>query len=88
MQPEPDKIDLSSLDTDVERGVARVLALRRFRRVVTTRGVTAALLVAAAAALLWLSAPRRPRAQVDALSWAVPGAQPEEILKLGGSYAQ
>ena len=91
MQPEPEKIDLQALDmADLDRGVARVAAraaeLRRMRRVVATRGATALVLVAAAALALWLS-PRRPPPQSDALSWMVPGAKPEDVLRLGGDYA-
>lgn len=92
MQPEPERIDLRVLDVpDFERGVARIAAraaeLRRLRRVVATRGATALVLVAAAALALWLS-PRRPPPQADALSWMIPGAKPEDVLRLGGDYAQ
>ena len=93
MQPEPERIDLSTLDMpSFDSAVAHVAArgreLRRFRRAVVRRGVVAAVLVAAASVLLWLSAPRRPAPQRDdILGWAT-GASPEQVLNLGGSYAQ
>lgn len=93
MQPEPERIDLAVLDVpDFERGVARVAAraaeLRRLRRVVATRGMTALVLVAAAALLFWLSIPKRTPREVDALVWMTPDAKPEDVLRLGGDYAQ
>ena len=95
MQPDPERVDLSVLDVPhFERAAAsvaeRALALRRFRRVVTRRAVTTAVLVAAAAVMLWLSAPRRPpaAARADVLSWAVGPTSPEQVLAVGGNYAQ
>jgi hypothetical protein len=100
MEPEPEPVDLSVLDPKrdgarfdgaVARVAARGLELRRFRRLVARRGVTAAVLVAAAAVALWLSAPRQPHADearsIAVLGWAV-GASPDQVLNLGGSYAQ
>lgn len=86
MQPD-DKMDLSVLDVpDFERSVARVLALHKWRGMVTRRAAVAAAIVAAAAVMLWLSAPKKPHDST--LAWAVPGASADEILSLGGSDAQ
>jgi hypothetical protein len=86
MQPD-DKVDLSPLDMpDFERSVSRILAVRKLRGMVTRRAAIAAVLVAAAAILLWLSPPKR--AHDPTLAWAVPGATPDDILSLGGSDAQ
>src|SRR5512143_552094 len=65
MEPEPDRIDLSSLDPsrDAERWDAvasrvatRAIELRRLRRAVVRRGTVAVVLAAAAGLALWFSA--------------------------------
>ena len=100
MQPErdPEPLDLSALDPSRDdarwtRAITEVAARgreqRRFRRAVARRSAVAVSLVAAAAALLWWSAPRRPAParDVDVLGWAA-GASPEQVLNVGGGYAQ
>lgn len=68
MEPEPDRIDLSSLDPSrdekrwdavASRVATRAIELRRLRRTVMRRGAIAVALAAAAGLALWLSAPRR-----------------------------
>jgi hypothetical protein len=94
MQPEPERIDLSALDMPnfdgaVERITARALELRRFRSAVARRGVIAAVLVAAASVMLWLSAPRRPAPRhADVLGWAVGATTPDQVLSIGGDHAE
>ena len=100
MEPEPDPVDLSILDPKrdavgfertASRIVQRALELRRFRRAVIRRGVTAVVVAAAAGLALWLSAPRREpvaRSAEGILGWAVRDANPDEVLGLGGPYAQ
>ena len=95
MEPEPDKVDLSSLDparaaprwnaaiTSVAaRGLAR-------RRRLVRRGMVAVIVAAAAGALLWFSAPRHaPPPRPSVLDWATRDVGAEDVLSLGGSYAQ
>lgn len=97
MEPDPDRVDLTSLDparsaprwdaaiaSVVARGLAR-------RRRLLRRGLAAMIVAAAAGALLWFSAPPREApqpARASVLDWAVRDVGPEDVLDLGGSYAQ
>ena len=103
MEPEPDPIDLSILDPSrdparwshaISNVAARAIELRRLRRVVVRRGIAALAVTAAAALLLWLSAPAHDpappaRAQsADAmLDWAVRDVAPNEVLGVGANHA-
>lgn len=93
-------IDLSVLDPQrhpgfeqtVSRVAQRAIELRRLRRAVVRRGLTALAFAMAAAVALWMAAPRRP-AQAprtpDVLDWALRddvGAR--DVLELGGGHAQ
>jgi hypothetical protein len=102
MQPDPDSIDLSSLDprTDRARWDARVssvatrgLALRRLRRAVVRRGLAAVVLATAACIALWLTMPRNePRSQRPSspvvLDWALREVGLAEVLATGAFDAQ
>jgi hypothetical protein len=101
MEPEPDPIDLSSLDPTrdaarfeamASRIAARAIELRRLRRAVVRRGAIAVAVAMAAALVLWFSAPRReaPPASrgVDILDWATRDVHASDVLELGGSHAQ
>jgi hypothetical protein len=101
MEPEPDSIDLSSLDpardharfdATVTRIAERAIELRRLRRAVMWRGAIAFAVAMAAALLLWFSAPRRespaPSRSVDMLDWATRDVHASDVLELGGSHAQ
>jgi hypothetical protein len=94
MEPEPERVDLSSLDPsrDAERwqrAVASVAARgqerRRLRRAIVRRGAVAVVLAAAAGIAMWWSAPRpQPIAESpDILDWAVRDVQPNEVLGIG-----
>lgn len=112
MEPERDvtaepAIDLSALDPRRDAGrwdhaVARVaergLALRRLRRAVLRRGVTALCVATAAALVLWLMVPGRDGRggafdrgagadRGDLLDWAVRDVAPGEVLNLGDRHA-
>ncbi len=115
MEPERDvtaepAIDLSTLDprrdrTRWDQAVARVaergLALRRLRRAVLRRGLTALGVSAAAALVLWLMVPRRDglrgghtdgprgagRGGGELLDWAVRDVAPGEVLMMGAGHA-
>lgn len=100
MEREPDRIDLSALDPgDWQRKsaalAARALELRRLRRAVVVRGMTALALSAAAAFALWFAAPsREPQltsepastavSPTSILDWAIHDTDPTEVLR----YAQ
>ena len=101
MEPEPDPIDLTALDptrdgirfdATVARVAQRALELRKLRRALVRRGVVAFAVAMAAALLLWFSAPRRePDPQPhspDLLDWATRDVRPDDVLELGGGYAQ
>lgn len=98
MTSDEDRINLSPLDPGNWQQksaalAARALEMRRFRRAVVVRGMTALALSAAAALALWFAAPK-PQTQVaqptaashstDLLNWAVTNADPTEALR----YAQ
>ena len=97
MEPEPERVDLSALDPtraapQWDAAIASVVArgLARRRRLVR-RGVAAVIVAAAAGALLWFSAPRPeapPPGRASMLDWADRDVGPEDVLSLGGSYAQ
>ena len=100
MEPEPDPIDLSSLDptrdaarfdATVARVATRAIELRRLRRAVVRRGFVALAVAMAAALLLWFTAPRRdaPRAAsgTDMLDWATRDVSASDVLELGGPHA-
>jgi hypothetical protein len=104
MEPEPDRIDLSSLDPSrdarswdavASRVATRAIELRRLRRAVVRRGAVAVVLAAAAGLALWLSAPRRdvrtPTTSRggDIFDWATRSdVDPYELFELGGTHAQ
>jgi len=101
MEPEPEPIDLASLDPTrdaprfdaaVARVAGRAVELQRLRRAVVRRGVVALSVAMAAALLLWFSAPRReappPRDQPDILDWAMRDVSASDVLELGGPHAQ
>ena len=89
-------IDLSVLDprpTDatVARIAQRAIALRRLRRVVVRRGITALAIAMAAGIALWLAAPKRhveSRRTPDLLDWATRDVGADDVLGLGGNHAQ
>ncbi len=95
MEPESSRIDLSPLDPgNWQRKsaalAARALEMRRVRRTVVVRGMTALAVSAAAALALWFSAPSpepqhaQPAASPspDLFDWAI--QDPTEVLR----YAQ
>jgi len=96
MEPEPERVDLSALDParaqpQWNAAIASVVArgLARRRRLVR-RGMVAVIVAAAAGALLWFSAPRHevvPR-RASVLDWATRDVGADDVLSLGGSYAQ
>jgi hypothetical protein len=101
MEPEPEAIDLTSLDptrdaarfdATVARIAQRAIELRRLRRAVVRRGAIAVVVAMAAALVLWFSAPRRaappPTRDVDILDWATRDVNASDVLELGGSHAQ
>jgi hypothetical protein len=102
MQPDPDPIDLSSLDPRTDRvrwdaAIARVtaggLALRQLRRAVARRGIAAVMLAAAACIALWLAPPRHepmpPTVSSSAvIDWALRAVTPADVLALGVPDAQ
>ncbi len=102
MEPEPEPVDLSSLDPTrdagrfdaaVARVAARALELHRLRRAVVRRGVVGFAVALAAALLLWFTAPRRDapapaRTSSDILDWAMRDVSANDVLELGGSHAQ
>ena len=89
-------IDLGALaipparfDAAVAHIAQRAQELRRFRRAVIRRGVTALVLATAAGIALWLSAPDRAApGSNEVLDWATRGVTAEDVLSLGGSHAQ
>jgi len=88
MEPEPERIDLSSLDPggwDAKAAavVARGLERRRLRRAIVRRGVVAVVVAAAAGIAVWWSAPRREEPRSDILDWAVRDVQPSDVLGIG-----
>ena len=96
MEPEPDRIDFSSLDPAAsprwDGAIASVAARgheqRRLRRAIVRRGAIAVVLAAAAGIVVWLSAPHRdpvprPAHHADILDWAVSDA-PNAFAILGG----
>jgi hypothetical protein len=97
MQPDPDPIDLSSLDPRADRvrwdaAIGRVtaggLALRRLRRALVRRGVAAVMLATAACIALWLTVPRREpmphtTSSSTVLDWALHDVTPADVLALG-----
>ncbi len=95
MEPEPERVDLATLDParatpQWSAAIASVVArgLARRRRLVR-RGMVAVIVAAAAGALLWFSAPRREVApRPTMLDWATRDVGAEDVLSLGGSYAQ
>jgi hypothetical protein len=102
MELEPEPIDLSVLDPSRDtarwahaaaRVAARAIELRRVRRLVARRGVTALALAAAAAFALWLMVPRReqpapaPVSREDVLDWAVRDVNSGELLEVGAGDA-
>ena len=103
MEPEPDRVDLSVLDPTrhtarwngaVANVAARAFELRRLRRAVVRRGVTALALAAAAALVLCFAVPKReayvhaPQPQIDVLDWATRGVTSNDMLELGVGHAQ
>ena len=89
-------VDLSSLDPrhgdDVVARIAqRAIELRRLRRAVVRRGVTAFAIAMAAGLALWLSSPKRthvdPR-RGDLLDWATRDVDAVDVLNLGVPHAQ
>jgi predicted cobalt transporter CbtA len=100
MEPEPDPIDLGTLDPtrNADRWnaaivdvAARGLALWKMRRAVVRRGVAAIVLATAACLVMWLGAPRREQTRTVAptiLEWALRDVGPGEVLALGGPDAQ
>ena len=100
MEPEPDRIDFSSLDPTanprwdgaIASVVARGRAQRRLRKAVLRRGAIAVVLAAAAGITVWLSAPRTdpapPPSHADILDWAVGNVSPSAVLDLGGDHAR
>ena len=88
-------IDLSVLDprpTDalVARIAQRAIELRRLRRAVVRRGVTALAIAMAAGIVLWLAAPKRHAVArpPDLLDWATRDVSADDVLGLGGNHAQ
>jgi hypothetical protein len=95
MEPEPERVDLSSLDpsSDAERWQRAVATVatrgqdrRRLRRAIARRGAIAIVLAAAAGIAVWWSAPRPEvvsQQAPDILDWAVRDVQPSEVLGMG-----
>jgi hypothetical protein len=88
-------IDLSVLDphpTDatVARIAQRAIELRRFRRAIVRRGVSALAIAMAAGIALWLAAPKRSveTHAPDLLDWATRDVGADDVLGLGGTHAQ
>lgn len=93
-------IDLSVLDprrdearftATAARVAQRAALLRRLRRAVVRRGVTALAIAMAAGIVLWFAAPKRtasaPHAP-DLLDWATRDVGADDVLGLGGRHAQ
>jgi hypothetical protein len=78
-------------DAAVSRIAQRAIELRRLRRAVVRRGITALAIAMAAGLVLWFAAPKRnavaPRSP-DLLDWATRDVGANDVLGLGGSHAQ
>ena len=96
MEPEPEKVDLASLDPSrdgarwesaIASVTARGLERLRLRRALVRRGSIAIVLAAAAGFAMWWSAPRPvPEPQrVDILDWATRDVQPSDVLGIGAA---
>jgi hypothetical protein len=90
-------VDLSALDPrhgdDVVARIAqRAIELRRLRRAVVRRGVTAFAIAMAAGLVLWFAAPKPTAAtthRTDLLDWATrDDVDAFDVLSIGGPHAQ
>jgi hypothetical protein len=85
------KRDAVRFDAQVARIAQRAIELRRLRRVVVRRGVTAFAIAMAAGLALWFASPKRvamPVRHPDLLDWATRDVDASDVLQLGGSHAQ